>query len=146
MDTLKSILQSLGQSTGWQHDAEGALQIRALLGAHLPPELAAGVSASLPEPGILVLSCQNSLIATRIRHIVPTLQDKLKTVGLEVQAIQVDVRAGLFGEENGYRPKRTPAKAPEDAILALETLATTREEGPFKDALLSLAKRLRASS
>jgi hypothetical protein len=140
VDLLKSVLNALRQNSRWSVEASASLNARAIIRSVVPRELADGVSASLPDPGVLVISCQNSLIASRIRHIVPSLKDKLKTAGIDVKVIQVDVTPS-YG--SSYRPKRAPNPAPEAAVEALDALADRQGDADFARALKGLAQRLR---
>lgn len=143
MDSLKSVLQSLSEDSRWKQDAASALKIRALIRSLLPRELAEGTSANLSEPGTLQISCHNALIATRVRNIVPSLQDKMKTVGLNVNNIQINVFPDSRLAGSGPRQKRAPTKAPEEVSAALEELAKKQKNQRFSQALTGLARRLR---
>ncbi len=107
------------------------------------PTLFASCRALQIREGQLQVAVPNAALATRLRQMLPKLQEGLREKGWPVEGIKLKVQ--LLPSE----PQRTIAKPaghelPRDAVSSFETLAASLEESPLKEALQSLVARRRA--
>lgn len=123
-------LQSLAQTAGRLLEVQ-----KVYLGLAAPKSLAEFSKVGALEHGTLVLLAENGAIAAKLRQQLPTLLGKFQQRGVEINAIRVEVQAGL----------RHAAKRPvydkridKTGLGSLQKLQSSLEEGPLKEALEKL--------
>jgi hypothetical protein len=123
-------LQSLTQVVGRLLEVQ-----KIYLGLASPKSLAEYSKVGALENGNLILLAENGAIAAKLRQQLPTLLSKFQQRGVQVNAIRVEVQAGIKREEK--RPlydKRIDATG----LESLQKLQSRLEDGPLKGALAKL--------
>ncbi len=111
----------------------------------LLPTLFASCRALQIRDGQLQVAVPNAALATRLRQILPKLQEDLREKGWPVEGIRLKVQLMPTEPE---RPLRKPLahELPGDAVRSFEALAASLEDSPLKDALQHLVARRRRPS
>jgi len=125
-DRLQSLTQEIGRLLEVQ---------KVYLGLAAPKSLAEYSKVGALERGTLILLAENGAIAAKLRQQLPTLLSKFQQRGIQVNAIRVEVQAGIRREEK--RPlydKRIDAAG----LESLQKLQSRLEDGPLKGALAKL--------
>lgn len=108
----------------------------------LLPTLFASCRALQIREGQLQVAVPNAALATRLRQMLPKLQDGLREKGWPVEGIKLKVQ--LLPSEP-QRPVHKPLghELPRDAVSSFAALAESMDDSPLKDALQSLVARRR---
>lgn len=106
----------------------------------LLPTLFASCRALQIREGQLQVAVPNAALATRLRQMLPKLQEGLREKGWPVEGIRLKVQ--LLPSEP-QRPVHKPVThdLPREAVNSFAALAGTVEEGPLKEAIVSLVTR-----
>ncbi len=109
----------------------------------LLPTLFANCRALQIREGQLQIAVPNAALATRLRQMLPKLQQELREKGWPIDGIRLKVQ--LLPSEP-ERPVRKPVAhdLPSDAVSSFAALAAELEASPLKDALQQLVARRRA--
>ncbi len=94
------------------------------------------------RPGTLVLTVDSAAWATRVRFLLPQLQQRLLARPEAESARALDVKVRLAGAAPPSRPSR-PARLPTEAAAALRATAATIDHPALSAALLRLSRRSR---
>lgn len=103
------------------------------------PLLRASAVANLRD-GVLLLTADNGAIASKLKHLAPTLLEKIRKANQEVTQIQINVRVG--SDERSSQPPLKPGIS-SAGVHQIEALTETLPESSLKAALLRLAARQR---
>ncbi len=111
----------------------------------LMPTLFASCRALQIREGQLQVAVPNAALATRLRQMLPKLQEGLREKGWPVEGIRLKVQ--LLPSEP-QRPVHKPVThdLPREAVSSFAALAASVEEGPLRDALQNLVERRRSGS
>lgn len=120
--------------------AAGLLQLQRRVAACLPPALSPLLRVGDLHDGLLTLVAPNGTVAHRARAAGPRLCARLRTAGLAVQSLSVQVLPESLAPQVPVRRTRPPGP---DAVQALERLAEGLEEGPLREALARMARHQR---
>lgn len=90
--------------------------------------------------GQLHIAVPNAALATRLRQMLPKLQDGLRDKGWPVDNIRLKVQM-MSGEDRAPARPAAQAVLPSQAVQAFAELAQSLEASPLRDALQSLVKR-----
>lgn len=123
-------LQSLTQAVGRLLEVQ-----KVYLGLAAPKSLAEFSKVGALENGTLILLAENGAIAAKLRQQLPTLLSKFQQRGVQVNAIRVEVQAGLRREAK--RPLYDK-RIDETGLESLQKLQSRLEDGPLKGALAKL--------
>jgi hypothetical protein len=123
-------LQSLTQTVGRLLEVQ-----KVYLGLAAPKSLAEFSKVGALEHGTLILLAENGAIAAKLRQQLPTLLSKFQQRGVQVNAIRVEVQAGIRREE--ARPLYDK-RIDETGLESLQKLQNRLEDGPLKGALAKL--------
>ncbi len=106
----------------------------------LLPTLFANCRAMQIREGQLQVAVPNAALATRLRQMLPKLQEGLREKGWPLEGIRLKVQ--LMPAEP-QRPVHKPVThdLPRDAVSSFAALAASLEDSPLKDALHSLVTR-----
>jgi len=88
--------------------------------------------------GTLHISAPNAALATRLRQMLPKLQQGLRDNGWSVEQIRLKVQ--LMPTQPAPPPPSEPRVLSSRAIASFESLASQIEESPLRDALQNLLK------
>lgn len=130
-DNMAALLPAARRSAQLQAECERLL-----------PTLFVSCRALQIRDGLLHIAVPNAALATRLRQMLPKLQEGLREKGWPVESIKLKVQ--LLPSEP-QRPVRAPAAhdLPRDAVSSFATLAAALDESPLKEALLHLVQRRR---
>lgn len=123
-------LQSLVQAAGRLLEVQ-----KVYLGLVAPKSLAEFSKVGALEHGTLILLADNGAIAAKLRQQLPTLLSKFQQRGVQVNAIRVEVQAGL--RRDAKRPTHDK-RIDETGLDSLQRLQSSLEEGSLKEALEKL--------
>lgn len=106
----------------------------------LLPTLFANCRALQIREGQLQVAVPNAALATRLRQVLPKLQQGLCEKGWAVEGIKLKV------QPMPAEPQRPPTKTaihelPRNAVSSFAELANTLKESPLRDALVALVTR-----
>jgi len=125
-DRLQSLTQEIGRLLEVQ---------KVYLGLAAPKSLAEYSKVGALERGTLILLAENGAIAAKLRQQLPTLLSKFQQRGIQVNAIRVEVQAGIRRDEK--RP-HNDKRIDETGLESLQKLQSRLEDGPLKGALARL--------
>jgi hypothetical protein len=107
-----------------------------------PPLLASASRVGDLRSGTLVVVCDNSAVAAKLRQLAPRLLLHLREQGVEVTGIHFDVQVKLHKIKAEHDFTKRPL--PPDAIQEIERLSGRLKPSPLKSALTRLASRRRS--
>jgi hypothetical protein len=124
-------LQSLMQAAG------RLIEVQRIYQGLAPKNLAKYSKVGSVAQGTLVLLAENGAIAAKLKQQLPTLLSKFQQRGVEVNAIRVEVQAGLLRATN--RPVHDK-HIEEAGLQSLQKLQEKLEDGALKQALEKLLR------
>ncbi len=132
-DRLASLLPTLGQLANLQSDCERLL-----------PTLFANCRVLQIREGALQVAVPNAALATRLKQVLPKLQDGLRQKGWPVDAVKLKVQLMPAVPQAPQRPFRHKALS-KNAVGAFAELEQTLDDNPrnaaLRDALKALLSR-----
>lgn len=128
-DQLASLLPAAQRVGQLQADCERLL-----------PTLFSHCRALQVREGQLQVAVPNAALATRLRQVLPKLQQGLKEKGWAIDGIRLKVQP-MPAPPQHPPTKSTNHEMPRNAVNAFAELATTLEDSPLRDALQTLVLR-----
>lgn len=132
-DRLAALLPTLGQLASLQSDCERLL-----------PTLFANCRVLQLREGALQVAVPNAALATRLKQVLPKLQDGLRQKGWPVEAVKLKVQLMPAVPASPQRPHRHKVLS-NNAVGAFAELEQTLEDNPrnssLRDALKALLSR-----
>jgi hypothetical protein len=116
---------------------EQVVQLQAACEQQLPSLFNSCQVMQLRE-GTLHISAPNAALATRLRQVLPKLQQGLREKGWGVEQIRLKVQ--LMPTQPAPAPASEPRVLSSSAIASFASLASQIEESPLRDALQNLLK------
>ena len=116
---------------------EQVVQLQAACEQQLPSLFNSCQVMQLRE-GTLHISAPNAALATRLRQVLPKLQQGLREKGWGVEQIRLKVQ--LMPTQPAPSPASEPRVLSSSAIASFASLASQIEESPLRDALQNLLK------
>jgi hypothetical protein len=109
----------------------------------LLPTLFANCRALQIHENQLQVAVPNAALATRLRHVLPKLQEGLREKGWALDGIKLKVQPM---SADAQRPQRQQEihELPRNAVNSFAELATAMDQGPLRDALMALVSRRKA--
>jgi hypothetical protein len=117
-----------------QH-AERLIELQHLLGAVMPPALAQHCRVANLKQGKLVLHAANSLVAVKLRQMIPSLAEEFSSRGWKITAIQVGVQGYDAAPQHSTEG---PSPLSASARTGLAALAHSTADPQLRDALQHL--------
>lgn len=133
-------LMARGEADTVVSRAKRLLALERLYANCVPEALARASTVANLRDGILLLRADNGAVASKLRHLVPTLLEQIRKINQEVTQIQVAVQVG--SEPPPLAVARKPTLSPE-GVHQIEALTETLPESSLKAALARLAARQR---
>ena len=106
----------------------------------LLPTLFASCRALQVREGQLQVAVPNAALATRLRQVLPKLQEGLREKGWAVDGIKLKVQP-MPAEPQRSVKKSANHELPRNAVNSFAELANTLEDSPLKNALQALVSR-----
>ncbi len=131
-DRLASLLPTLTQIAGLQADCERQL-----------PTLFASCRVLQLREGALQVAVPNAALATRLKQVLPKLQDKLREKGWPVEAIKLKVQL-MPAVPQAPQRERVQRVLPKGAVGAFVELEQALEDSPRNASLREALKHLLA--
>ncbi len=132
-DRLAALLPTLGQLANLQSDCERLL-----------PTLFSNCRVLQLREGALQVAVPNAALATRLKQVLPKLQDGLRQKGWPVEAVKLKVQLMPAVPASPQRPHRHKVLS-NNAVGAFSELEQTLEDNPrnasLRDALKALLSR-----
>lgn len=116
---------------------EQVVQLQAACEHQLPTLFSSCQVLQLRE-GTLHIAAPNAALATRLRQVLPKLQQGLRENGWGVEQIRLKVQ--LMPTQPAPQPASEPRVLSSGAIASFASLASQIEESPLRDALQNLLK------
>jgi hypothetical protein len=116
--------------------ARRLLELRGTLLRILPEALSRSCTVASARQGKVVLYAENSVIAARLKLLLPTLRNQLFEAGQEVSALVVQVQPPA---RRAVPPARRALSA--SAAQSLSALSDRLPDSPLKEAVRALASR-----
>lgn len=129
-DKLSSLLPTVQQVAQLQADCEQQL-----------PALFSNCRVLQLRENTLHIAAPNAALATRLRQVLPKLQQGLRDNGWGIEQIRLKVQ--LMPTQPAPPPPSEPRVLSSSAIASFASLASQIEESPLRDALQNLLKHQR---
>jgi hypothetical protein len=129
-DKLSSLLPTVQQVAQLQADCEQQL-----------PTLFSNCRVLQLRENTLHIAAPNAALATRLRQVLPKLQQGLRDNGWGIEQIRLKVQ--LMPTQPAPPPPSEPRVLSSSAIASFASLASQIEESPLRDALQNLLKHQR---
>lgn len=129
-DKLSSLLPTVQQVAQLQADCEQQL-----------PALFSNCRVLQLRENTLHIAASNAALATRLRQVLPKLQQGLRDNGWGIEQIRLKVQ--LMPTQPAPPPPSEPRVLSSSAIASFASLASQIEESPLRDALQNLLKHQR---
>lgn len=108
----------------------------------VPSHLAKYCAVGLPRNGKLTIFAQNGAVATRLKHISPSLLEKLQNHGWQITAIHIATQAyHQANDSENYNRKGRKRRLGQGGVTSFTQLATSLPESGLKTAIASLLKK-----
>jgi hypothetical protein len=135
---LLEYLRSDDKLGGLLPTVEQVVQLQAACERQLPTLFTSCQVLQLRE-NTLHISAPNAALATRLRQVLPKLQQGLRENGWGIEQIRLKVQ--LMPTQPAPPPPSAPRVLSNEAIASFAALASQIEESPLRDALQNLLKR-----